>query len=101
MRSWNTTHANLIDNEFWTRPMDEVNSEIARLHAEAPLDWFEELSPPNSPIPVGPGYWSLVRHEDIAEVSRHAEIYSSADGITVNDTPAELAMSSGLAIFWK
>ncbi len=89
MRSWNTTHANLIDARFWVRPPHEIDAEIARLHAEAPLDWFEEWTPEASPIPPGPGYWAGTRHADIAEVSRNPEIFSSASGITVTDVPAE------------
>jgi cytochrome P450 len=89
MRSWNTTHANLIDARFWVRPPHEIDAEIARLHAEAPLDWFEEWTPEASPIPPGPGYWAVTRHADIAEVSRNPEIFSSASGITVTDVPAE------------
>ena len=89
MRSWNTTHGNLVENEFWLRPLAEIDSEIARLHAEAPLDWFEEVEVENNPFPVGPGYWSVTRHADIAEVSRNAQVYSSADGITVQDIPPE------------
>ena len=89
MRSWNTTHANLVDPEFWVRPPAEVDAEIARLHAEAPLDWFEELMPEDSILSAGPGYWSVTRHADIAEVSRRADVFSSAAGITVTDTPDE------------
>ncbi len=89
MRSWNTIHANLIENEFWVRPMSEIDAEVARLHSEAPLDWFEEVAVEMSPIPVGPGYWCVTKHADIAEVSRTPQIYSSEDGIVVGDTPAE------------
>ncbi|MDG2112817.1 MAG: cytochrome P450 [Actinomycetota bacterium] len=89
MRSWNTTHANLVDNEFWLRPEPEIRAEIERLQAEAPLDWFEEMTFEDSPLAVGPGYWAVTRHVDIAEISRNPQIYSSANGITVTDTPPE------------
>ena len=45
MRRWNTTHANLMDPNFWLQPAGECDSGIAQLHAEAPLDWFEEPMP--------------------------------------------------------
>jgi methyl-branched lipid omega-hydroxylase len=89
MRSWNTAHANLVDNEFWLRPEPEIRAEIERLQAEAPLDWFEEMTFEDSPLAVGPGYWAVTRHVDIAEISRNPQIYSSANGITVTDTPPE------------
>lgn len=48
------------------------------LREEAPVHWQEELT-----LPVflpGPGYWALTRHEDVAHVSKHPEIFSSAAG---------------------
>lgn len=89
MRPWNTTHANLIDSLFWIRPESEIRREITRLQAEAPLDWFEEVMAEDFPLHAGPGYWAVTRHADIAEVSRNPQIYSSAAGITVTDTPPE------------
>ena len=78
-----------MDPLFWLQPASDCDSAIARLHAEAPLDWFEEPVPPNPYLQAGPGYWCVTRHEDIATVSRNPEIYSSAQGITIIDTPQE------------
>ncbi|MDG2024931.1 MAG: cytochrome P450 [Actinomycetota bacterium] len=89
MRNWNTTHSNLMDPLFWLQPAAECDLAIARLHAEAPLDWFEEPLPENPYLQAGPGYWCVTRHEDIATVSRNPQIYSSAQGITITDTPPE------------
>ena len=89
MRRWNTTHANLMDAHFWLQPAVECDSGIAQLHAEAPLDWFEEPLPDNPYLQAGPGYWCVTRHEDIATISRNPDIYSSAQGITITDTPPE------------
>lgn len=88
MREWNTDIPNLMAAGFWTNPADEIDAVIARYHAEAPLDWFEEPDYEEM-LPVGPGYWCVTRHADIAAVSRNTEIFSSAQGITVLDTPPE------------
>ena len=45
--------------------------------------------PDNPYLQAGPGYWCVTRHEDIATISRNPEIYSSAQGITITDTPPE------------
>ena len=48
------------------------------LREEAPVHFQKELT-----LPVflpGPGYWALTRHEDVAFVSKHPEIFSSAEG---------------------
>ena len=88
MREWNTDVPNMMEAEFWVQPADVVDSVIARHHAEAPLDWFEEPGY-DGLIPVGPGYWCVTRHADVAAVSRNTEVFSSAAGITMLDAPPE------------
>ena len=66
MRSWNTTHPNLMEPLFWLQSADDCDASIAQLHAEAPLDWFEEPLPDNPYLQAGPGYWCVTRHEDIS-----------------------------------
>ena len=89
MRRWNTRHPNLMDAHYWLQPAVDCDAGIAQLHAEAPLDWFEEPLPDNPYLQAGPGYWCATRHEDIATISRNPDIYSSAQGITITDTPPE------------
>ena len=89
MRKWNTDQPNLMDPLFWLQPAEECDSAIARLHSEAPLDWFEEPLPDNPYLTAGPGYWCVTRHEDIAKISRKPEIFSSGQGITITDLPPE------------
>jgi cholest-4-en-3-one 26-monooxygenase len=51
------------------------------LREQDPVHWQEECG-----IPVflpGPGYWALTRYEDVAFVSKHPEIFSSAAGSSV------------------
>ena len=45
MAEWNVSHINLMDSEVWLQGAEITDAEIARLHAEAPLDWFEEPLP--------------------------------------------------------
>ena len=48
------------------------------LREQDPVHWQEECE-----IPVflpGPGYWALTRYEEVAFVSKHPEIFSSAAG---------------------
>ena len=88
MREWNTALPNMMEAEFWKQPAGVIDSVIARHHAEAPLDWFEEPGY-DGLIPVSPGYWCVTRHADIAAISRNAEVFSSAAGITMLDAPPE------------
>jgi cytochrome P450 len=80
---------NPILPEFWVRPAEDIEADLAVLRQEGPV-FVEEPEPPaGSPLPQGPGSWVVTNHADILHMSRHPEIFSSAQGITVNDTPME------------
>ena len=63
------------------------------LREEAPVHWQDECEIPAF-LP-GPGYWALTRYEDVAFVSKHPEIFSTAVGTSVLNElrPRERAMA--------
>jgi cytochrome P450 len=79
--------------DFWARSPAERESTFAVLRREAPVSW----QPPTEgglrllpPGPDDPGYWAVVRHEDVVTVSRNPQIFSSASGATLEPIPPEL-----------
>jgi len=61
---------------------------FALLRREDPLYWHEE--------PDGPGFWNVVRYDDLVEVNRQAEIFSSeVGGISIADP---IAIDVGLLL---
>ena len=78
----------LSANEFWGLPLAERAAAFARLRAEPHPRFFAE---PEAPFAEpGPGYYALVRHADVAEASKHADVFSSAAGATsIPDLPVE------------
>ena len=75
---------------FWIRDADAVDADLALLHREAPLHWHDEPAIPEGlPVVAGPGYWAVTRLDDILHCSKHPELFSSAGGITIYDTPTE------------
>jgi len=77
-------------NEFWLRPMGQIEPDLARLRAEAPVTFLPETPVPEGvPLPQGPGAWVLTRHADILHVSKNPQLFSSANGITLLDAPPE------------
>jgi hypothetical protein len=53
-----------------------------RLREEDPVSFTEEAD--------GSGFWSVTKHEDVLYVSRHSELFSSAEGIRIEQmTPEE------------
>jgi methyl-branched lipid omega-hydroxylase len=83
--------------EFWQLPIEERMATFARLRAMEHPVFFREL-----PVPFirnGKGYWALVRHADVSEASRHADIFSSEPNATsIPDFPPYLARYFGSLI---
>ena len=80
----------LSDPEFWTKPRDWRYGAFKTLREESPFHFFEERLVENSPIPPGPGYRALVRHDDIWHVSRNANLFKSGAGSNIGDLPVEI-----------
>jgi methyl-branched lipid omega-hydroxylase len=84
----------LSDLEFWERPWTEREGAFQLLRRDRPLAFFEEpdatLTSALAP-PPGPGYRAVTRHADVAEISRHPEIYCSGQGaVSILDLPPEM-----------
>ena len=89
-----TTDAETLPNplfpEFWVRPAGDIDADLATLQEAGGITFHPEPEvPPEIPLPQGPGGWVLTNHADILHVSKNPEIFSSAQGITVGDIPAE------------
>ena len=81
---------NILNAEFWVRPQNLIEKELASYRSDHPVCFVPEPQmPAGSPIPQGPGSWVLTKHEDILHASRNPEIFSSAQGITILDSPPE------------
>ncbi len=70
----------LTDLDMWALgvPYDQ----FARLRSEVPVAWSEE---PDG----GPGFWSVLRYDDIVTASRDTRTFSSARGISFEDPTDE------------
>jgi methyl-branched lipid omega-hydroxylase len=78
----------LSQNEFWMKPPAERYAGFAQLQAMPVPPYFEA---PENPFGSDErGYYALVRHADVVEASRNAEVFSSAAGATsLVDLPVE------------
>jgi cytochrome P450 len=88
-----TTHKDidLSARSFWAKPHEERDEAFAVLRRENPVPWSRpaesDLLPPELNTK---GFWSLTKHEDIRMASRHPEVFSSAEGITMEDFAPEM-----------
>ena len=76
----------MADREFWLD--GPPHAEFERLRRECPVHWTDRITE----FADERGFWSVTTADDIHEVSRDWETYSSAQGITGADTvvPSEL-----------
>jgi cytochrome P450 len=80
----------LIDPDTFVRgvPYDL----LARLRRDSPVVWVDE--PPLAGLPGGPGFWLVLRHDDVTRVLREPAVYSSWRGATqVRDPPSPEALA--------
>jgi cytochrome P450 len=85
------------DPDFWMVPHRERDLAFATLRRERPISFHEEPEVPM--LGKGPGFWAVVRHADVLEVSRHAETFSSArGGVNIVDQPPEFSEFFGSMI---
>jgi len=68
---------NLIDPDVYQRG-GPPHAEFAWLRANDPVFWHA-----NGGEPGWPGFWAVTRHSDIEQVSRHPEIFSSAQRLSL------------------
>ncbi|HVH08016.1 MAG TPA: cytochrome P450 [Myxococcota bacterium] len=86
----------LSDREFWLRPIEEREGAWATLREEKPISFHEELD--LGFLPKGPGYWSVVKHADVLEVSRTPEVFCSGRGSNIGDMPPPFLEAFGSMI---
>ena len=78
----------ITSHDFWSRPFAERDQTFAQLRAGRGLTWhrpFESMFPMEEA-----GFWALTRRADIAFVSQHPDLFTSAHGVALNPMPAEI-----------
>ena len=80
----------LSDFDFWLLDRDVREAAFKRLRDMPGLHFNAERVLEDSPFPPGPGYWSLVRHDDVWAASRNPQLFCSGQGSNIVDLPQEL-----------
>ncbi|NMO91980.1 cytochrome P450 [Actinomycetospora sp. TBRC 11914] len=75
--------------EFWDATAEEREETFARLRREDPVSWQRPVENAVAPDPEDPGYWAVVRHEDIATVSTGNDVFVSGQGVLFDQLPPE------------
>ncbi len=82
------SNIDLSQNEFWTLSLADRHTAFAELRR---LDAPPFFADPETPFTTeNQGYYAFVKHADVLEASRHADVFSSARGATsLVDLPPE------------
>ncbi|QYN20750.1 cytochrome P450 [Amycolatopsis sp. DSM 110486] len=84
----------LSSRAFWsTRAADRERS-FAALRQERPVSWHRPVEDALMEDPEDPGYWAVVRHADIVEVSRRNDVFVSGQGVMFENIPEEMLEAS-------
>lgn len=79
--------------DFWRAPFDERDKTFAQLRQDRPVSWHPNMD--FSYIEQStPGFWAVVGHQDIQDISRNPKVFSSAEGTMLGDTPDFLSLPS-------
>jgi cytochrome P450 len=78
----------ITSHDFWSQPFAVRDETFAQLRAGEGLSWHRPF-PSMFPMEE-PGYLALTRRADIAFVSQHPELFTSAQGVALDPMPAEI-----------
>ncbi|MDJ0769217.1 MAG: cytochrome P450 [Ilumatobacter sp.] len=85
--------------DFWTGDRAARRTAFRQLRDTPGLPFYPERMLADSPIPPGPGYYALTRHDDIWHASRNAQLFcSSRGGVNIGDLNTELSEFFGSMI---
>ena len=75
---------------FWTAPRPYREGAFRTLRDTPGLPFYEERAFENSPLEPGPGYYAVMRHDDVWTVSRNPTLFCSGQGSNIADMNQEL-----------
>ena len=82
--------ADLSSTEFWSGTWRDREKTFAELRAERPISWHRPVHNGLFEDPNDQGFWAVVRHEDLVEVTRRPGDFLSGEGILFESMPKEL-----------
>lgn len=82
--------ADLSGLAFWSTTAAERERTFAELRAERPVSWHRPVANGLFEDPNDQGFWAVVRHEHVVEVTRRHDDFLSGEGIVFESMPQEL-----------
>lgn len=82
--------ADLSSLEFWSGTAVDRERVFAELRAERPVSWHRPVANGLFIDPNDQGFWAVVRHADLVEVTKRHQDFLSGEGIVFESMPQEL-----------
>jgi cytochrome P450 len=87
---------NVSSDAFWEQDIEERDLIFKQLREQRPITWQRPIETALHPDPNDRGFWAVVRHADIVEVSKNADVFVSRYGVMFDVLPPvflQMAMS--------
>jgi cytochrome P450 len=87
---------NVSSDAFWEQNVEERDLTFKQLREQRPVSWQPPIETTLHPQENDPGFWAVVRHADIVDVSRNPDIFVSGYGVMFDVLPPvflQMAMS--------
>lgn len=82
--------ADISSLEFWSATAEQRETVFADLRAHRPVSWHRPVKNGMFEDPNDQGFWAVVRHADLVEVTRRPGDFLSGEGILFESIPHEL-----------
>jgi len=82
--------ADISSRAFWSQTAAEREKTYAVLRAKRPVSWHQPVEDMLMKDPNDQGFWAVVRHADLVEVTKRHEDFISGEGIVMESMPQEL-----------
>lgn len=82
--------ADLSSLAFWSATAPQREQVFAELRRDRPVSWHRPVDNGLFEDPNDQGFWAVVRHADLVEVTRRHEDFLSGEGIVFESMPQEL-----------
>jgi cytochrome P450 len=82
--------ADISSLEFWSGTAKDREKVFAELRAHRPISWHRPVKNGLFEDPNDQGFWAVVRHADLVEVTRRPGDFLSGEGILFESMPKEL-----------
>ena len=82
--------ADLSSHAFWSGTAAQRERTFAELRRDRPVSWHPPAEGALFDDPADEGFWAVVRHADLVEVTRRHDDFLSGEGIVFDSMPKEL-----------